>query len=415
MVGSVRVVVRRIGSLGAVAAVLAACLGDDPTSTGSGSADGGATSSSSGALDGAVGSGDGGGSESGSPSTCWSFSPDHYDPCAADFDAKYPSAAAKTVDGATTFDTDTADTLAFGGGLYGVYRFRSFTVTATGTLTVKGTTPALIIVDEDVTIDGKIIVQPTTAVPDLCKSAALDSESRATNCTDGGSGGGYGAEGGKGGGNANVAAANGNAKLTPLRPGCRGGKSGEPKPVSNNSMSGASSAPGGLGGGALGISARGKVIVSQTASVVANGTGGGAGDAHKGKTDQCQTGDSQSCDSGGGGGGSGGAILIEGASVTIMGQVCAVGGGGGSGGAENGVVGAGGATSTSCAVASGAATPSASAGGAGGAVAPAGNGAAGSCGFTSAGGGGGSVGRIRIRAKGTPNISGLVTPLAFTE
>lgn len=408
---------RRITTLAAVTTLLVACLGDDPApSSPDPKTDGGAGSSgsTSGNTDGSTSPTEAG-TDGDSMSTCWSFVPDHYDPCAAGFDTKHPSASAKTINADETLDTDKAeDTIGDGSATYALYRFASLHLAASATLTFKGSAPALVIVDGDVTIDGKIVVLPSPSVPAMC-STKLDSNNAKTNCTAGGSGGGYGDNGGTGGGSSAVGAANGNSKLTPLRAGCPGGKSGEPQPDSNGGQSGASSAPGGAGGGALAISARGTVTIAQTASVVANGTGGGGGDAHPNNDGPCHTADGKSCDSGGGGGGSGGSILIEGASVTVMGLVCAVGGGGGSGGAEGGKHGTGGTTSPTCVIASGGTTPAESAGGAGGGASAAESGKSGSCGYTSSGGGGGGVGRIRIRAKGTPNITGTITPPAFTK
>lgn len=394
-----------------VAGIFVACVGEDasPVTAGPGddagvSADGSNDTQS--APD--TSSSDGG-------TSCWPYRATNYDPCAAGFDADHPSGGAKTIDGNVTFDTDKAtDTIADGGATYALYRFSAFTISASGKLSIKGSQPALIVVDGDVVIDGTIMVEPPTVTtpPSTCTNLNLGSTTG--NCTVGAGGGGYGADGAGGGGTSGMGGAeNGSPKITPLRFGCPGGKSGTPMPATNMNQLGAYPAAGGLGGGALEISAKGTLRLSNTAIVAANGGGGGGGDAHAGGQAPCNTIDSNSCDTGGGGGGSGGSILLEGTDVTVMGAVCAVGGGGGAGGASGGVAGVGGTTSTSCALALGGPTPVA--GGAGGALESAAKGKASpSCGNTSSGGGGGAVGRIRIRASGQATLTGTVVPPAYT-
>jgi hypothetical protein len=348
------------------------------------------------------------------PTSCWPYAPSNYDPCASGFDQKHPSGPAEIVNGTTTLDTDSAnDTIADGAATYALYRFASLTVAAAGTLIVKGARPTLIIVDGDVDVEGSVLVAAAaTNVPMEC-GVRPDVGAPTTNFTAGGGGGGYGTHGGKGGAGPAGGALNGNPTIAPLREGCPGGTSATPEPASNMSKAGASAAAGGPGGGALEISARGRLVVGNTAHVVANGLGGAGGDAHAHGTSLCQTTDNQDCDSGGGGGGSGGAILLEGAEAAVMGLVCAVGGGGGAGGAPSGLTGAGGTTSTSCAVAIGGPMPVA--GGSGGTV-DVGMDGSGACGsYTSCGGGGGGAGRIRIRSIGAPAITGTVAPPAYTQ
>lgn len=405
---------RRAIATAFVAGILVACVGEDAAQV-SGTEpprdDGGATSSD-GSND-AQSTSDGSSTDGGT--SCWPFRPAGYDPCAAGFDADHPSGGPKTIDGDATFDTNKAtDTIADGGATYALYRYASFTVSASGKLTIKGSLPALIVVDGDVVIDGKIMAEPSATVTPPATCTKLDLGTTTGNCTAGAGGGGYGAEGAGGGGtSATGGVANGNPKITPLRFGCPGGKSGTPMPVSNMNQTGAYPASGGPGGGAFAISAKGSIRLSNTATVVANGGGGAGGDAHAGGQAPCNTMDSNSCDTGGGGGGSGGSIILEGTDVNVMGAVCAVGGGGGAGGASGGVAGVGGQTSTSCALALGGPTPIA--GGAGGALESAAKGTASpSCGNTSSGGGGGGVGRIRIRASGQLAVTGTVVPPAFT-
>jgi hypothetical protein len=379
---------------GLVGGVLVGCVGDSPNVLGADAGLGDAL-----VPDGAQGDG---------ASYCWPYKPANYDPCTPTFDQDHPTTGQKTFSANAPLDTDAAsDTIADGGVTYALYRYSSLTIAAGATLTIKGSRPALIIVDGDANVQGSIVVSPNSAAVSSACGPSLDVGPVTTNYTAGGGGGGYGGAGAGGG------AANGNQKIGPLRMGCPGGASGTPKPVSNNSQAGANPAPGGAGGGALELSVRGSLTIANTSIVTANGAGGGGGDAHAKQSAPCLTMDMHGCNSGGGGGGSGGSILLEGVTVNVMGSVCAVGGGGGAGGNEAGVGGDPGTTSTTCTVALGGKNPVA--GGNGGAAGPATAGANGGGGYVSNGGGGGGEGRIRIRASGTLVNMGTVVPAAYTQ
>lgn len=253
-----------------------------------------------------------------------------------------------------------------------IFSFRDLDVLAGGTLTLRGTRPAIIAAAGRVRVLGGVNVE---AGAQACTSAGRGG-SPATG--SGGAGGGGFGSAGAAGGNAAFGASGaagggvaGDALLTPLRGGCPGGVGG------GNGTRAAN------GGGALQISANGDLTVS--GFVAAPGQGGSGG----------------GFEAGGNGAGSGGAVLLEGLQVVLVGTgaVTANGGAGGEGGdLLGGHDGPAGDTTT--------ATPAP--GGNGGNV-TAGNGGDGAAGTVDAatggasgvaagGGGGGGVGRVRLNS-----------------
>ena len=302
-----------------------------------------------------------------------------------------------------------------------------------------GNTPAFVIavgnltVGAPITITGPLpvifVVNGTAQINDdviYLANSGIDEQGAASECTGGdgsgsdaanadgtgtgaggGGGGGYatpGGAGGKGGAqNSATAMADGgpagqprmSLTLHPLLGGCRGGAGGAT--INPITVGGA----GGGGGGAIQISARTGVRVTN-ATIQANGGGGAApGDIPAGA----------------GGGGAGGGILLEGPSVVLdSSRVCAIGGGGG------GSVMADGESPTGC-LTSGAGghemmTGGLDDGGRGGTgTAPAfspQDGAAGvsstSNPFHGGGGGGGAAGVIRLRGTVTKPVGAVVPP-----
>lgn len=192
--------------------------------------------------------------------------------------------------------------------------------TLDGTLRVSGKNPLIILASGTVKISGAVEIAPASDLDLTCSGE----KGGAANSTDGagggggGSMGGFGSLGGLGGhqaGSVNLPGDSGgrgivlsatDQMLIPLRGGCRGGSGGN--------LSATPGGRGGIGGGALEISARTKIIV--TGKIAANGAGGSS---------------PMSNQLGGGGGGSGGAIFLEAPEVTLTGaKVCANGGGGAS-------------------------------------------------------------------------------------
>ena len=203
----------------------------------------------------------------------------------------------------------------------------------------------------------------------------------------GAGGGGHGTAGGGGGsGNGAVPGAGGivtgSVTLVPLFGGCPGEKAW--------GMEGQEGTPsGGAGGGAVQISARGRILVDPGAAITANGAGA------SGVLRNCpfMAGDAPGCNAGSGGG-AGGGILLEAADleVQVSGGIAANGGGGNclfTGQGTSGLLSEAPASGQDCS-----ASPETGSGGRGGAASlPAGDGGDGT---VTGGGGGGGVGRIRI-------------------
>jgi len=209
-----------------------------------------------------------------------------------------------------------------------VWVMDSLTVGAMGTIHFVGTRAAVVLVEGDVLIEGRINARAewlldTDGDPEFVRAPAggrgdVDADG------DGFGGGGQGnADGGRrgGGGGGSYGSSGGRGGNTG-----RGGTPGDPGqvygdedlvPLYGGSGGGAGAdedAAGGDSGGALQISAGGALTVSMGAIVDASGEGGYA--ATRG---------------GGGGGGAGGSVLLEAAAISIVGTVGAPGGGGGGG------------------------------------------------------------------------------------
>jgi hypothetical protein len=253
-------------------------------------------------------------------------------------------------------------------------------------LKLSGARPVIFVVNGPVTLLGDVTVR---AGAQACAGDGAGGDANASG-NGAGAGGSFGSLGGPGGtgsvplannGGGAVGTLAGEATLVPLRGGCPGGR-GQARAVP--------------GGGALQISAAG--VVSVAGVVNAPGSGGTGGKAGF---------------FGAEGGGSGGAVLLEGLSITVSGAGALVangGGGGQGGGALDGTNGGDG-------------TRGGGDGGSGGSVlgGPGGNGAEGGANggagtfsaVGAAGGGGGGVGRVRFNVVlgcslgpvGTPGVT----------
>lgn len=253
-----------------------------------------------------------------------------------------------------------------------ILSFRDLDVLAGGTLTLRGSRPVILAAAGRVRVLGGVVAE---AGAQACAGGGRGA-SPATG--SGGAGGGGFGSAGAAGGNAALGASGaagggvvGEPLLTPLRGGCPGGVGG------GNGTRAAS------GGGALQISANGDLIVS--GFVAAPGQGGGGG----------------GFEAGGNGAGSGGAVLLEGLQVVLVGTaaVTANGGAGGEGGdLLGGHDGPDGAT-TSATPAPGGSGGNATAGNGGdGAAGTTGATSGGASGVAAGGGGGGGVGRVRLNS-----------------
>ncbi len=287
-----------------------------------------------------------------------------------------------------------------------VLNLAALTILQTGSLTIHGTLPLIILVSGTASIAGPVSFMASNTGVVLCSSGAItDGQSVGFGAGaggGGGGGGGYGEVGASGGGGSSSAsgsaggapgmagAMDSGTTLTPLRFGCPGGFGGR-----GGSMT---AIFGGAGGGALQISAQTRIEIS--GPIAANGAGGKS---------------LSTLNDGAGGGGTGGSILLEAPGIDFAptGFLCANGGGGGASGnggtaGDNGFCNfnaAAGGTSTS--------TSASGTGGKGGAGSgnPAGAGTAGLSSGGGGGGGGGGVGRIRIRTHGpATGTSGLSSP-----
>ncbi len=187
-----------------------------------------------------------------------------------------------------------------------------------GNVTVRGTRALAILVDGNATFHGTFSANATSFTPGPGSSLLVECDagngSANTNGGSGSGGGGFGGLGGSGGngGGGTVGGGGGSVRgdttLVPLRTGCPGG-------VPNAMPSDTYRREGG-GGGAIQVSARGRITIGPGAFLSANG--GGA----KSYTDSflftCQTttGQPQTCHQGAGGG-AGGGILVEASSIQI--------------------------------------------------------------------------------------------------
>jgi hypothetical protein len=280
----------------------------------------------------------------------------------------------------------------------------SMTIADAGSLVIAGTPNhavafavpgnALIAGSLDVTASTPATTAPGADSPSCDRSGDGGTNGVVTNPRGGGAGGSFGTRGGNGGNGGAAPLLGGVSGLTsatlelsPLAGGCSGGNGG--------GLTGGGAR--GLGGGAVQVSVGGTLVVSGRVS--AAGRGGAGGNANL----EVPTGP------GGGGGGSGGAILLEGALVTVTGHLTANGGSGGES-EMGGGIGSNGLTGL---LFSANVTPiggDISAGGNGGVGAgrngAATDGQAGTNASAGGGGGGGGLGRIRINSvqacTGTP-------------
>jgi hypothetical protein len=200
----------------------------------------------------------------------------------------------------------------------------TFTVAAGSSLSLTGKNPVVLAVFGDATIVGVIDASASGTIPgaggnlvcDTSQGGDGDGSTARFSGASGGGGGGFGTAGGNSGvadtdGRPKAAASGGKVrgtgKLNPLVGGCAGGRAG------------GCSTDGGAGGGAVQISASGKLTVS--GAIRANGADGAL---------PCGAGD----EGGGTGGGSGGGILLEASAVvTTAATLEANGGTGGPDGA----------------------------------------------------------------------------------
>jgi len=302
--------------------------------------------------------------------------------------------------------------LTSGGVDMAVFGVRALSIGSGQALRFSGTRAVVVIVEEDISIDGQLDVSAGCPGDRSCGGPGGGNGARATtpaqgmcggengarsmaNPDDGGGGGGGGGEAGGDGGSAQTAmggAAGGGcipADLVPLRGGGGGGSGGP----------GASTVPqGGGGGGAVQLVAFGKIDVGPGGLIHAGGDGGDGGEIAGGNA------------AAGAGGGGGGGILLEAVAVDITGVLAANGGGGGGGGNSGVGPGAPGDNAqpddTLASGGAGTAMPGPGNGGSGGggATRPARGGDG-----TNAGGGGGGRGVIRINATSS-NLGGTITP-----
>lgn len=202
------------------------------------------------------------------------------------------------------------------------------TVQITGTLTVRGTRPLVIVATDTITLTGTLDVSARvgkTFVPAGFDPANCDpfgtTPMNATNGGGGGAGGSLGAVGGNGGKGGNNATA-GTATLpamqvTTLHAGCPGQAGGTGDGMGTPNLASA----GGFGGGALALIAGTKISFAANSVINASGAAGTAGN-HR---------------TGGGGGGSGGMIALWAPmfQVGTSTEIFANGGGGSSGGTNS--------------------------------------------------------------------------------
>jgi hypothetical protein len=217
-----------------------------------------------------------------------------------------------------------------GGPNVDILVFSSLTIAAGSTLTLTGGSPVILAVYGNATIAGNIVASGTAGAaasgPDPATSGpggdwncgtSIGGTGSSTHNAGGGGGGASGAGGGGGmdtGSNAGGSggASRANPSLVPLYGGCPGGASGNYGAATGKSPT----YPGG-GGGAVQISAAGMLSVSGTIS--AEGGAGASGTSTVGNNHY----------PGGAGGGSGGAVLLEGNSVSAALSTTLVNGGSG--------------------------------------------------------------------------------------
>jgi len=277
-----------------------------------------------------------------------------------------------------------------------VFAGKNITINAGTEVLLRGNRPAVLVSFGDITIAGRITAQDPfdkhqgqgggfSGPASTGHASGLGPGGGGANDTSGAGGGSYCGVGGKGGDvgvyiGSSGGVAYGTADLIPLRGGSSGGK----RQQSNS----------GAGGGAIQLVASGKIVITAGAVINMGGLGGL---------------------SYGSAGGSGGAVLIEGDTVTIEGNIAANGGGGGGGGidffgAEDGDNATGDRNPAQGGAGSTGGTSGSSPGGMGSAGDTI-NGAASGVAASDPGGGGGGAGWIRINTTtGAPTINGLLSP-----
>ncbi|MBL9039832.1 MAG: hypothetical protein JNG84_15045 [Archangium sp.] len=271
------------------------------------------------------------------------------------------------------------------------FSFTALTINGGSTLRFIGSRPAIVAVEGDAVVLGRIVAESGSRT---CAAGAGANGTPSTLGNGGAGGAGFGSAGAAGGVGADLTidpasrgsggAVNGEPLLSPLRGGCSGGRGGESMAVEA------------AGGGALQLTVGGQLTINGAISAPGRGGIGGAG-AIKG--------------AGGNGGGSGGALLLEARNLLLVSsaQLTANGGGAGEGGGtgQTGANGTGGAIDSATPAQGG--NNAAVLGGRGG------NGAtvtsdatAGENGGSAGGGGGGGLGRIRINTQtGCNYVPGL--------
>lgn len=291
-------------------------------------------------------------------------------------------------------------------GELAVWSVGSFKLDIAVRLTLKGTRALVIVASKDVTLDGHVAAFGDKDAPGVGGAAAASGAGKGANGAkpnsgdaSGGGGAGHATAGGAGGtkgaapGGAAGAAVNANDAL--LAGGSGGGHGGG---FGSAICSDATRGRGGVGGGAIQISAVGKIVLSGTGGIDVGG-GGGAGGCKDNGTDRYR---------GGGGGGAGGLVVFEsvgGIQIDLGAQIAASGGAGGEGGTSNKMGGDGQSGPFPAAVAQGGNLNSGGRGGNGGT-------GAGSTATTpepgvandSAGGGGGSAGRVFLGTRGPAQL-----------
>lgn len=255
----------------------------------------------------------------------WSYTPEHFDPCAV----SGPSGACTLTPGAWQYDTnsgaltdpDFAVTFPSSelsrqsdGVEARILLCTSIRVEDGAELRVVGQRPLIFASWSTIAVDGVIdLTSHVGAAGAGANASACDPAGPGANDSSGGGGGGgggFGSAGAHGGTGGTSAAAGGTAGQSSPRPSTvRGGCSGA---VGGNPLGGY----GGAGGGAIQLTAAERITVAGTVSAGGQGGGAGLGD-----------------DSGGGGGGSGGMVGLQAPTVTLDGSaILAANGGGGGGG-----------------------------------------------------------------------------------
>lgn len=270
------------------------------------------------------------------PCTAWTTFFASLDPCATDLGTPVPL----TVSADSTLNTMTGMLTTGGssvllpgkvvsralGGDVRVFNVTELRLMPNVRLAFTGGRGALLLVHGDATIDGTLdgsarlaeLVSAPSADTPACEGQGTGGDGTAAsgNLAGGGGGGaGFGEPGGDGGdgGNGGTKGLKGNQSADAVwRGGCHGGAGGD-----DDLTAGEQGGRGGGGGGGVAISARGAISVKASGAAMVNGAPGGAGATAR---------------AGAGGGGSGGGLVLDGASVTVNGRLCANGGGGGEGG-----------------------------------------------------------------------------------